>query len=123
MKYNKAFLIDKGGFTMSKTTNFIENLASLKGPFLDFNPNEAPNNPIDLFSSWFQIAINEGVSEPHAITLSTIAEDGFPDARVLILKNVDESGWYFATSITSNKGKQLQVQPNVALTFYWKELG
>ena len=108
---------------MSKTNILNGNLTTLKGPFLNFIPNEAPNNPIDLFSSWFQIAINEGVAEPHAMTLSTIGEDGFPDARVLILKYVDESGWYFATSSSSSKGKQLQAQPNVALTFYWKELG
>lgn len=57
------------------------------------------------------------------MTLSTVDECGFPDARVLILKNLDQRGWHFAIKADSPKGKQIVNNPAVALTFYWPEVG
>ena len=57
------------------------------------------------------------------MTLSTTNHNGCPDARVLIMKDVDQHGWYFASSSQSEKGKQILVNPNVALTFYWSLTG
>ena len=37
------------------------------------------------------------------MTLSTVDADGIPDARVLILKNVDHRGWHFAIKAESSK--------------------
>ena len=53
------------------------------------------------------------------MTLSTCDAGGVPDARILILKDVDEQGWWFATSRVSAKGSQLDEHPAAALTFYW----
>jgi pyridoxamine 5'-phosphate oxidase len=98
-------------------------LKSLAGPFPPFDPEAAPDEPDTLFVTWLQNAIDANVMEPHAMTLSTVDEEGRPDARVLILKNLDERGWYFATTTSGPKGRQLKANPNVALTFYWAELG
>lgn len=98
-------------------------LKSLAGPFPAFDPATAPENPCDLFSAWLDAAIDAGIREPHAMTLSTLDADGNPDARVLILKNLDEAGWHFATTRTSPKGRQVAVNPRAALTFYWQPLG
>lgn len=57
------------------------------------------------------------------MTVSTVDKTGTPDARVLLLKNVTENKWYFATSDISRKGEQLESNAKVALTFYWSELG
>lgn len=57
------------------------------------------------------------------MTLSTVDEDGWPDARVLILKDVDAKGWHFACTKESAKGRQIAANPHVALTFYWQPLG
>jgi pyridoxamine 5'-phosphate oxidase len=56
------------------------------------------------------------------MTLSTVDESGRPDARVLLLKDVDASGWHFATSKGSPKGVQIAANSHVALTFYWQPL-
>lgn len=53
------------------------------------------------------------------MTLSTSDETGAPDARVLILKDLDEHGWWFATNSESVKGVQLAARSMAALTFYW----
>lgn len=87
-----------------------------------FDPASVPDEPTDLFTSWFAAAIETGVPEPHVTTLSTCDSEGRPDARTLILKDVDGDGWWFATASNSAKGQQLASQPSVALTFYWPAL-
>jgi hypothetical protein len=57
------------------------------------------------------------------MTLSTSDLTGTPDARILILKDLDEHGWWFATNSESAKGAQLTAQPVAALTFYWPLVG
>jgi pyridoxamine 5'-phosphate oxidase len=101
----------------------LRGLKSLPGPYQPFDVARAPASPEGLFAQWLQSAIEAGVREPHAMTLSTVDDDGHPDARVLILKNVDEHGWHFAITRTSPKGRQVRHMPHVALTFYWPVLG
>lgn len=101
----------------------LRRLKTLSGPFSNFELEDLPNDPHTLFITWLDKAIEEGIKEPHAMTLSTIGKDGFPDSRVLILKNIDDIGWYFATSNESVKGQQLHQCPHVALNFYWAPLG
>jgi pyridoxamine 5'-phosphate oxidase len=69
------------------------------------------------------VAIEAGVREPHAMTLSTVDPVGRPAARVLILKNLVDGTWQFASGATSRKGKHLANTPWAALTFYWPALG
>jgi len=57
------------------------------------------------------------------MTISSVDQDGYPDARVLILKQVVDEAFYFASSSESRKGRQLEDNPHVALTFYWPALG
>ncbi|GAA4587677.1 pyridoxal 5'-phosphate synthase [Planotetraspora phitsanulokensis] len=90
----------------------------------EFRPETAPDDPVSLFVEWLTSAIEGGVPEPHAMTLSTADADGRPSARVLICKDVDGSGtWYFASSASSRKGHELEANPHAALTFYWPQHG
>lgn len=101
----------------------LRGLKSLAGPFSLFDIAAAPEQPLPLFKAWLQSAIDADIAEAHAMTLSTVDDQGFPDARVLILKNIDEHGWYFATTRRSPKSKQVESNAQVALTFYWQPLG
>lgn len=87
-----------------------------------FEPSAAPRSPQDLFLDWLTEA-GEHVLAPHAVTLSTVDSDGAPDARVVILKDVDEAGWYVSSSAESPKGVQLAKDPRAALTFFWPGRG
>ena len=82
-----------------------------------------PETPQQAFEAWLDEAIAHQVPEPHAVTLSTTDAEGRPDARVLILKNIDDRGWHFAFKAESPKGRQISANNNVALTFYWPQLG
>jgi pyridoxamine 5'-phosphate oxidase len=103
--------------------NELRALPVLAGPPQPFDTDAAPETPQTLFLDWFRAAVSAGEAEPHAMTLSTCDRQGRPDARVLILKDLDDAGWWFATSSASAKGQQLEQQPAAALTFYWPALG
>ncbi|MBN3519277.1 pyridoxamine 5'-phosphate oxidase [Algoriphagus lutimaris] len=85
------------------------------------NINDLYTNPIDQFNLWFQEALASKVIEINAMTLSTIGEDGFPNGRIVLLKEVD-SGFVFFTNYQSQKGRELAKNPAASLTFFWPEL-
>lgn len=64
-----------------------------------------------------------GVPAPHAATLATADGAGNPSARVLILKDVDDTGWWFATRRSSPKASELAATGAAAMTFFWPSLG
>ncbi|MEC5198606.1 pyridoxamine 5'-phosphate oxidase [Arthrobacter sp. PL16] len=88
-----------------------------------FDPTTAPSSPIDLFVEWLQRAVEDGVAAPHAVNLSTVGEDGLPDSRVVILKDLTKDGFQIASSMDSPKGRQLTANPSAALTFFWPAAG
>lgn len=88
-----------------------------------FDPAAVPESPIPLFVEWLQRAVADGVAAPHAVNLATVGDDGLPDARVVILKDLTSAGWQVASSSDSPKGRQLAQHPAAALTFFWPEAG
>ena len=79
-----------------------------------------PEDPINLFHRWFHEAEEfGGDSEVNAMTLTTIGLDGFPKARVVLLKKFTEEGFIFYTNYNSEKGKAIAENPNVCLSFFW----
>ncbi len=83
-----------------------------------------PPDPMTLFALWFERAEREsGLENPNAFLLSTVAADGAPDGRVLLLKGADESGFVFYTNKESTKGRALRHETRAAMTFYWDPLG
>jgi pyridoxamine 5'-phosphate oxidase len=87
-----------------------------------FDPANAPALPHELLREWLYEA-GQRVFAPHAVTLSTVDPDGTPDARVVILRDLDAAGLYVSSSADSPKGKQLSKDPRAALTFFWADLG
>jgi pyridoxamine 5'-phosphate oxidase len=88
-----------------------------------FDPATAPADPAELFLGWLEEALTAGVRQPHAFSLATVAPDGAPSSRMLILKDLDADGWQFATARTSRKGRELAANPQAAMNFYWSEQG
>lgn len=80
------------------------------------------DNPINQFIEWYKEAKDcKSISLPEAMSLSTV-DDGFPDARVMLLKHVDKKGFVFFTNYQSSKGKALEKNPNVCMLFFWEKL-
>lgn len=87
---------------------------------LDLGDLEA--SPIAQWQRWYDQAADGGVAEPNAMTVSTIADDGAPDARVVLVRAVDERGFVFFTNYDSAKGRQIDDDPVAAATFAWLDL-
>ena len=85
--------------------------------------NQIPEDPINLFNRWFhEVEDFGGVEEVNAMTVSTIGLDGFPKARVVLLKKFNEQGFIFYTNYDSEKGKAILNNPNICLSFFWHSM-
>ena len=86
-------------------------------------PQAAGNrDPIELFSEWFEAAREAGLFLPESMALATADADGVPDARMVLLKGVDERGFVFYTNYGSRKAADLDANPRAALCFHWPVL-
>lgn len=83
---------------------------------------DCAEEPLAQFKQWFQEAVAAGVSEPTAMNVATVDEHGRPNARMVLLKEVNAEGFVFFTNYRSRKGRALAVSPWAALTFFWPEL-
>jgi pyridoxamine 5'-phosphate oxidase len=100
-------------------------LASLRKSYekgiLDMD--QISDNPIQLFQTWFYEAKeSDSIDEANAMSLTTLGLDGYPRARVVLLKDYSEEGFVFFTNYHSDKGKSLLKHPKVGLSFYWPVL-
>src|SRR5579863_4489287 len=80
------------------------------------------DEPLRLFAAWYDAAWRSEPVNPNAMTLATIDADGMPNARMVLLKDVDQRGFVFYTNLGSVKGRELDGAPKAALTLYWKSL-
>jgi pyridoxamine 5'-phosphate oxidase len=77
---------------------------------------------VEQFDRWFADVVAADLPEPNAVVVATADADGAPDARVVLMKGYDVSGFVFATSYASTKGAQLAANPRAALVFPWHAL-
>ena len=80
-------------------------------------------NPMMQFQKWFyEVEEFGGVDEVNAMTVSSIGLDGFPKARVVLLKKYNEEGFVFYTNYNSEKGKAILANPHICLSFFWPSI-
>lgn len=90
-------------------------------PRVELRRKNLADDPIDQFKAWFQDA--EAANDmPEAMSLSTVDANGDPDARMVLLKGVDQAGFRFFTNYEGTKAGQLEASPAAALVFHWPEL-
>ena len=81
------------------------------------------DDPIVQFEHWFRDACDSDRMDPNAMTLSTVDPDKRPASRTVLLKYFDERGFVFFTNLESSKAAHIAANANVALLFFWRELG
>lgn len=82
----------------------------------------APENPLDLFHTWLELARQSEINDPEAMALATATRDARPSVRMVLLKEANDSGFKFHTNAQSQKGNELLENPFASLCFYWKTL-
>jgi pyridoxamine 5'-phosphate oxidase len=84
--------------------------------------NDVESDPVKQFDRWWKEAVASEIDEVNAMTLATASADGFPSARIVLLKDLSVDGFSFFTNYNSFKGQQLAENPKACLVFFWKEL-
>ena len=79
-------------------------------------------NPILQFEKWLQESLNINFFEANSMMLSTVSKEGSPFSRIVLLKGFDESGFTFYTNYNSQKGKNIEQNALVSLSFFWIQL-
>ncbi len=80
------------------------------------------HDPFALFAEWLALAGEKEPNDPNAMSLATVDEDGMPNVRVVLLKDIDACGLTFFTNIESAKGEELAANPQGAICFHWKTI-
>ena len=76
-------------------------------------------DPVTQWHRWYDQAVEAGLVEPEAMTVATVDAEGRPDARIVLVRGVDEGGLVFFTNYTSAKGTQLETTPVASAVFGW----
>ncbi len=90
-----------------------------KGQLLE---SEANVDPFQQFSVWLEEATQAQVIEPTAMCLSTVADNGKPSSRIVLLRSHGPEGFTFFTNYESRKGHEIKECPLGCLNFWWGAL-
>ncbi|NQV70311.1 MAG: pyridoxamine 5'-phosphate oxidase [Pseudohongiella sp.] len=96
-------------------------LESLRREYLHggLNREDLALDPFDQFGKWMQQAIDLKIADPTAMTVATVAENGQPSQRIVLLKHFDEDGFVFYTNYGSRKAQDLEHNAKISLHFPW----
>ena len=84
--------------------------------------NDLPANPMDLFEKWILQAKEAELTDPTAMCVATVDEDGQPFQRIVLLKKFDDNGFVFFTNLESRKAKQIAINSKISLLFPWHRI-
>ena len=80
------------------------------------------DNPINLFTEWFNDAKKSEINDPNAVALGTVDYKGYPLVRMVLLKDYNDDGFVFYTNFNSDKSKAIKKDPKISMCFHWKSL-
>ncbi len=81
-----------------------------------------PQDPMQKFEEWMNEALTANINDPTALSVTTIGRDGYPQSRIVLLKDFNAEGFIFFTNYDSQKGQAILNNPSVSLLFFWHEL-
>jgi pyridoxamine 5'-phosphate oxidase len=90
-----------------------------------FLPEPLPDNPLPIFSSWFEDARRQALQpNPDAMVLATVGDECRPSARVVLCKQIAQDAGFivFYTNYLSRKGRELTAHPRAGVVFHWDAL-
>ena len=89
---------------------------------LDRDGKFAGDNPFEIVRDWLNEAKKAELNDPSAIALSTVDAQGMPNARMVLLKDVEDGAFVFYTNYTSAKAAELDHAQKAAFVMHWKSL-
>lgn len=101
-------------------TDFTDQRLSYEKGSLD--QQSIPESPFELLKGWIGEATDQQVKEPYAMSLATCGADNKPSVRIVLMREITETGIVFYTNYESAKGKDIAENPNAEVLFFWHEL-
>lgn len=82
----------------------------------------AGDDPFALARAWLAEAEPKELNDPNAIALATVDETGMPNARMVLLKDIEAQSFVFYTNYGSRKGQEIESSGKAAFVLHWKSL-
>ena len=76
-------------------------------------------DPLVLFSLWFQDALQVLPEQANVTSLATSSSAGHPSVRIVLLKDFSKKGFVFYTNYESRKAQEIESNPYASMLFYW----
>jgi pyridoxamine 5'-phosphate oxidase len=82
----------------------------------------AGDDPFEIARRWLAEAEKTEVNDPNAIALATTDAEGMPDARMVLLKEIEDDAFVFYTNYGSAKAAEIEATGTAAFVMHWKSL-
>jgi pyridoxamine 5'-phosphate oxidase len=82
----------------------------------------AGDNPFSIARSWLTEAEGSEINDPNAAALATADPEGLPNVRMVLLKEITDTGFWFYTNYDSAKGQEIAATGKAAMVLHWKSL-
>jgi pyridoxamine 5'-phosphate oxidase len=82
----------------------------------------AGDDPFAIARGWLAEAEATEPNDANAIALATVDVDGLPNARMVLLKEIEADAFVFYTNYESVKGREIEASGMAAFVVHWKSL-
>ena len=82
----------------------------------------AGDDPFAIARAWLAEAEGTEINDPNAIALATVDADGLPNARMVLLKDIEQGSFVFYTNYESRKAQEIDGAGKAAFVMHWKSL-
>jgi pyridoxamine 5'-phosphate oxidase len=82
----------------------------------------AGSDPFAIARAWLAEAELLEPNDPNAIALATVDAEGMPNARMVLLKEIEAAAFVFYTNYGSKKGREIEASGKAAFVMHWKSL-
>lgn len=82
----------------------------------------AGDDPFVIARNWLAEAEASEINDPNAIALSTVDANGMPNARMVLLKEIEDAAFVFYTNYESAKAQEIEAAGQAAFVMHWKSL-
>jgi len=79
-------------------------------------------NPIEISKRWLAEAEKAEINDPNAMALASVDPNGMPNVRMVLLKEIESTGFVFYTNFQSAKANEILSSGKAALVIHWKSL-
>ena len=79
-------------------------------------------NPIEISKRWLAEAEKTEINDPNAMALASVDPNGMPNVRMVLLKEIESTGFVFYTNFQSAKANEILSSGKAALVIHWKSL-